>query len=92
GKARYGKNIIWSKTFEGDSERSWGYAYFVYMSPGKLSVDLDRNGDPEVGIATYDMGNNMIRKILIFSAQKERMVFLREHGPINLAADESAFK
>ncbi len=92
GKVRSEKNIIWSKTFVGDDERSWGYAYFVYMSPGKLSVDLDRNGDSEVVIATYDMGNNMIRKILIFSVQKERMVFLREHGPINLAADEAAFK
>lgn len=86
------KQIIWSKDFESDDERSWAYAYFVFLKPRRLLLDLDQDGNPEIGVATYDFGNNMIRKILIFSVYKDRVVFLREHGPINLAADESVFK
>ncbi|NUM87915.1 MAG: hypothetical protein HUU37_01810 [Bdellovibrionales bacterium] len=42
-------------------------------------------------MATYDMCNNMIRRILIFSIRQDRVVFVREHGPYNIAADEPIF-
>ncbi len=37
------------------------------------------------------MGNNMIRKIMIFSLIKDRLIFVREHGPYNIAADDNVF-
>ncbi len=86
------KNIIWSKIYESDDDRAWPYAYFLRLKSGRFIYDLDGDGNKEVGVATYDMGNNMIRRILIFSIQKDKIIFVREHGPYNIAADEPVFK
>jgi hypothetical protein len=86
------KDIIWSKVYESNDDRSWEYAYFLRLKPGRFVYDLDGDGNKEIGVATYDMGNNMIRRILIFSVLKDRIVFVREHGPYNIAADEPVFK
>jgi hypothetical protein len=86
------KDIIWSKVYETDNRRAWVYAYFLRLKPGHFAYDLDGDGNKEIGVATYDMGNNMIRRILIFSILKDRIVFVREHGPYNIAADEPVFK
>lgn len=85
------KDVIWSKTYQTDGRRAWVYAYFLRLKPGRFVYDLDGDGNKEVGVATYDMGNNMIRRILIFSIQKDQIVFVREHGPYNIAADEPVF-
>ncbi len=85
------KDIIWSKIFQTDESRAWEYAYFLRLKPGRFVYDLDDDGDKEFGISTYDMGNNMIREVLIFSIRKDQIVFLREYGPYNIAADEPAF-
>lgn len=91
GKKRE-SNAIWSKTYETDDEnRSWEYAYFVHLKPRRLDYDLNGDGLLEVGISTYDMGNNMIRDILIFSVERNQLRFVRNHGPYNIAADESVF-
>ncbi len=90
GKKRE-KNAIWSKNYESNDDRSWAYAYFVYLKPGKLAYDLDGNGKLEVGVATYDLGLLMVRRILIFTVADDRLEFMREHGPYNMAADESVF-
>lgn len=86
------KDIIWSKVYETDDNRAWNYVYFLRLKPGRFVYDLDGDGNKEVGVATYDMGNNMIRSILIFSIRKDQIVFVREHGPYNIAADEPVFK
>ncbi len=86
------KDIIWSKIYETDDNRAWVYAYFLRLKPGRFVYDLDGDGYKEIGVATYDMGNNMFRRILIFSIRKNEVVFLREHGPYNVAADEPVFK
>lgn len=86
------KDIIWSKIYESDDSRAWVHAYFLRLKPGRFVFDLDRDGNKEVGVATFDMGNNMIRQIMIFSIQKDKIVFVREHGPYNIAADEPVFK
>jgi hypothetical protein len=86
------KDIIWSKIYESDDSRAWVYAYFLRLKPGRFVYDLDGDGNKEFGVATYDMGNNMIRQILIFSIQKDKIIFVREHGPYNIAADEPVFK
>lgn len=85
------KNIIWSKIYETDDNRAWNYAYFLRLKPGRFAYDLDGDGNKEVGVATYDIGNNMFRSILIFSIRKDQIVFVREHGPYNIAADEPVF-
>lgn len=86
------KEIIWSKVFETDDDRAWNYAYFLRLKPGKFICDIDRDGNKEFAVATYDIGNNMFRKILIFSIRKDQIVFIREHGPYNLAADEPVLR
>ncbi len=86
------KDVIWSKVFETNDERAWEYAYFLRLKPGRFVYDLDGDGNKEIGVATYDMGNNMIRRILIFSIRKNKIAFVREHGPYNIAADEPVFK
>lgn len=85
------KTIIWSKVYETDDDRCWAYAYFLRLKPGRFAYDLDGDGSKEIGIATYDMGNNMIRRILIFSIKKDKIVFVREQGPYNIATDEPVF-
>jgi hypothetical protein len=92
GAMRAEGNSLWSKDYSDDEHRTWAYAYFAYLKPRKLLVDLDHDGSPEVGVATYDLGTSMRRTILIFSIQGNQLVMLREHGPINLASDESAYK
>ncbi|MGE3972942.1 MAG: hypothetical protein AB7F59_00295 [Bdellovibrionales bacterium] len=85
------KDIIWSKVYQTNDDRAWNYAYFLRLKPGRFAYDLDGDGNKEIGVATYDMGNNMIRNILIFSIHKDQIVFVREHGPYNVAADEPVF-
>lgn len=85
------RNATWARTFESSENRSWEYAYFVRLKPNTLAIDLDGDGNFEVGISTYDMGNNMIRRIMLFSVVGSHLVFVREHGPFNIAADESVF-
>lgn len=86
------KEIIWSKVFETDDDRAWNYAYFLRLKPGKFICDIDGDGNKEFAVATYDIGNNMFRKILIFSIRRDHIVFVREHGPYNIAADEPVFR
>ncbi len=86
------RDIIWSRVFESNDERAWVYAYFLRLKPRRFTYDLDGDGNQEVGVATYDMGNNMMRRILIFSIHKDKITFMREHGPYNIAADEPVFE
>lgn len=85
------KKKIWSRAYEQEYDRLWEYAYFVRLKRNRFLVDLDHDGFPEVGIATYDMGNAMIRNVLIFSVKKDRLEFVKIQGPYNLAADENVF-
>jgi hypothetical protein len=85
-------DIIWSKIYESNNERAWPYAYFLRIKPGRFVYDLDGDGNKEVALSTYDMGNNMVRDILIFTILKDKIVFKREHGPYNIGADEPVFK
>jgi hypothetical protein len=82
---------IWSKRFESNDNRSWAYAYFAYIKPGKLEYDFDGDGFSEIAVATFDLGNNVIRPVLIFSVQGDEIVFVDESEPINLAADDSVY-
>jgi hypothetical protein len=92
------RKVIWEKNYESgkDNEtkslRSWSYAYFVRLLPNKFEFDINGDGFSEVAISTFDFGNNMIRKVLIFSVRPKALVFLKEQGPFNIAADESIYQ
>lgn len=85
------KKHIWSSEYEQEYDHLWDYAYFVKLKSNRFLVDLDRDDFPEVGIATYEMGINMIRDILIFSVKKDRLVFVKKQGPFDLAEDGNVF-
>lgn len=85
------KKKVWSREYEQEYDRLWEYAYFVRLKRNRFLVDLDHDSFPEVGIATYDMGNAMIRNVLIFSVKKDHLEFVKIKGPYNLAADENVF-
>lgn len=85
------KKKIWSIEYEQEYDHLWDYAYFVKLRSNRFVVDLDHDGFPEVGITTWELGNNMIRDVLIFSVKKDRMEFIKKQGPFNLAEDGNVF-
>ena len=86
------KNAIWSHVYTSEYDHPWDYAYFVYLKSKQLVVDLDHDGNPEVGIATFDYGNSAIRNVMIFSIKGDHLEFERQEGPFNLEADNNLFK
>ncbi len=87
------RHAIWFRDFKGvEYDNPWDYAYFVYLKPNRLIVDLDHDGYSEIGIATYDFGNSVIRDVMIFTIKKNRLEYVKTQGPFNLEADLSLFK
>lgn len=87
------RHAIWFRDFKGEEyDHAWNYAYFVHLKPGRLLIDLDGDGSPEVGIATYDYGNSVIRNVMIFTIKNNELQFLRQQGPFNLETDLSLYK
>lgn len=85
------KKHIWSVEYEQEYDHLWDYAYFVKLKSNRFLSDLDQDGSQEVGIATYELGINMIRNILIFSVKKDRLVFVKKQGPFDLSEDGNVF-
>jgi len=87
------KHAIWFRDYKGVVHgNSWDYAYFVYLKPNHLIYDLDGDGEPEVGIATFDYGNSVIRDVMIFTVKNNQLQFVKNQGPFNLEADLSLHK
>ena len=85
------KNRIWSEARENDGTHTWAYAFFVRLYPKKfISFDSDKN--PLVAVSTFDMGNNMIRAVIIFRVKSDRLEIVSEIPGFNTAADESVFQ
>lgn len=96
GKGRKSfKNKIWSKTYEtGPDEKrrhSWAYAFFVRVKPTQF-VTFDSDKNPQVAISTYDMGNGVIRWVILFRVKKDHLEIADEINGFNVAADESVFR
>lgn len=84
-------NKIWSKFYESNGNRhTWSYAFFVKLKP-KQFVIPDDQGNPQVAISTYDMGNGVMRWAIIFRVLKDRLEIVGERDNFNVEADESIF-
>ena len=91
--AKSDKHAIWFHDYKWLIHgNSWDFAYFVYLKPHRLICDLDGDGNPEVGVATFDYGNSVIRDVMIFTIRNNQLQFVRNQGPFNLEADLSLYK
>jgi hypothetical protein len=85
------KNRIWSEAKENDGKHTWAYAFFVRLYPNKF-ISFDSNKNPLVAVSTYDMGNNVIRYVIIYRVTEDRLEMVREIPGFNAAADHSVFQ
>jgi hypothetical protein len=73
----HNKVVLWKKEFEEEFDRLWDWAFFVPVRPKKYVVDINRDGYPEIGIATWDGGNNIDnRYALVFSVLENQLVYI----------------
>ena len=92
GKGKGAKKVVlWFKDFESDDNRTWAYAFFVRLKANALLADLNHDRLPEVGISTYDMGNGMLRDVLIYTVKKNCLELLDIKERFDIAADENVF-
>lgn len=86
------KNELRKQCYQEEFDRLWDYAFFVPIKPGKYFDDLNEDGFPEVGIATWDGGNNIIhRYALAFSVKGNTLVYFGRKK-FNLEYGESIYK
>lgn len=70
------KKTLRKQCYQEEFDRLWDYAFFVLVKPGKYVADVDGDGNPEVGIATWDGGNNIINRYgLAFSVKGNKLVY-----------------
>ncbi len=70
------KSILRRQCYEEEFDRLWDYAFFVPVKPGKYVADVDGDGNLEIGVATWDGGNNIIhRYALAFSIKGDKLVY-----------------
>lgn len=70
------KTILRKQCYEQEFNRLWDYAFFVPVKPGKYISDVDGDGNPEIGVATWDGGNNIINRYgLAFSLKGNKLVY-----------------
>lgn len=87
-----GKKSIWKRTFEYEYDRLWDYAFFVPVKKGQYSVDVNKDGHPEIAIATWDGGNNIDnRYALVFSVLKNELKYYTK-GKFNLEYGDYVLK
>jgi hypothetical protein len=72
-------------------EDSWAYAFFVRLYPNRF-ISFDSNKSPLVAVSTYDMGNKVIRYVMIYRVKEDRLEMVREIPGFNAAADHSVFQ
>ena len=90
---RDGKRALWTMEFSEEYDRLWDYAFFVPMLPPNVyQRDVNHDQFPEVAIATWDGGNNMMhRTALIFSVLPSSMRYLCTR-PFNLEYGRAVFE
>jgi hypothetical protein len=70
------KRTLRRQCYQEEFDRLWDYAFFVPMKPGQYVADVDGDGSPEIGVATWDGGNNIAnRYALVFSIKRNKLNF-----------------
>ena len=70
------KEVLRKQCYQEEFDRLWDYAFFVPVKPGKYTADVDGDGNLEIGIATWDGGNNIINRYgLAFSIKGNKLVY-----------------
>lgn len=83
--------VLGKQEFEEEFDRLWDWAFFVPIKPKKYVVDVNKDGYPEIGIATWDGGNNIDnRYALVFSVRGNRLVYV-DQRKFNLEYGESIY-
>ena len=86
------RQILGKQCFEEQFDRLWDYAFFVPIKPKKYVWDLDRDGSVEIGVATWDGGNNIAnRYALAFSVRGNKLIYYGRQK-FNLEYGESVYK
>ncbi|MEQ1878662.1 MAG: hypothetical protein ABL958_18610 [Bdellovibrionia bacterium] len=84
--------MLRKQCYEEEFDRLWDYAFFVPIKPGKYFDDVNGDGFPEVGIATWDGGNNIIHRYgLAFSVKGNKLTYFGRQK-FNLEYGESIYK
>jgi hypothetical protein len=70
------RTVLRKQCYQEEFDRLWDYAFFVSIKPGEYIADVDGDGAPEIGVATWDGGNNIInRYALAFSIKGDKLVY-----------------
>lgn len=70
------KTVLRKQCYQEEFDRLWDYAFFVPIKAGQYVSDIDGDGNPEIGVATWDGGNNIIhRYALAFSIKGDKLVY-----------------
>lgn len=68
--------VLRKQCYQEEFDRLWDYAFFVPIKPARYVADVDGDGAPEIAVATWDGGNNVIhRYALAFSVQGDKLVY-----------------
>jgi hypothetical protein len=87
-----GKSTLSKQCYEEEFDRLWDYAFFVPVKPGRYVFDVNGDGIPEVGVATWDGGNNIAnRYALVFSIRGNKLSYFGREK-FNLEYGESIYK
>ncbi|MBX3022232.1 MAG: hypothetical protein KF799_11210 [Bdellovibrionales bacterium] len=87
-----GKSTLHKQCYEAEFDRLWDYAFFVPVKPGRYIFDVNGDGSPEIGVATWDGGNNIAnRYALAFSIQGDKLTYFGREK-FNLEYGESIYK
>jgi len=87
-----GKELLDKQCYEEEFDRLWDYAFFVPIKPGQYAFDVNGDGKLEIGVATWDGGNNIAnRYALAFSIQGDKLTYFGQEK-FNLEYGESVYK
>lgn len=69
------------RCYQEEFDRLWDYAFFVPVKPGQYSIDINKDGAPEVGVATWDGGNNIDdRYAIVFTIRGDKLYYLEKRN------------
>jgi len=83
---------LWIKRFELEYDRVWAYAFFVPVKKGHYIYDLNRDGSPEVAVATWDGGNNIANRYALVFSVKNNSLRYYDRKKFNLEYGEYVYR